>query len=180
MLIKQNNMNIVLRAVTLNDAKMLIRWRNNESVINHCLSRATITEESNREFFKNFIETGKYKQFIVECIDTDFSMVSYPIATVYLKDIDNTNKRCELCVFTSTDTEWKPDNQSEAIRMLVDMAFNEYGMHKVYSYVFYKFPEEVEILKNAGFSSEAILKDEALNFDGKYEDIVRLSIINTK
>ena len=173
-------MNIFLRPVTLNDTKMLVRWRNNEKVINHCLSRATITEESNREFYNNFIETGKYKQFIVECIDRDFAMVAYPIATVYLKDIDYTNKRCELCVFTSTDTEWKPENQSEAIHMLVEKAFNEYGMHKVYSYVFYKFPEEVELLKNAGFSSEAILKDEALSADGKYEDIVRLSIINNK
>lgn len=171
-------MNIVLRPVTLDDARMLIRWRNDDNVINHCLSRATITEESNREFYKNFIETGKYKQFIVDCIDTDFSVVSYPIATVYLKDIDYTNKRCELCVFTSTDTEWKLENQTEAIHLLVEKAFNEYGMHKVYSYVFYKFPEEVELLKNAGFSAEAILKDEALGADGKYEDIVRLSIIN--
>ena len=44
----------------------------------------------------------------------------------------------------------------------------------------YKFPEEVQLLKDAGFSAEAILKDEALSVDGKYEDIVRLSIINNK
>lgn len=173
-------MSIILRPVTLSDTQMLVRWRNNENVINHCLSRATITEESNREFYKNFIETGKYKQFIVECIDKEFSMVVYPIATVYLKDIDFTNKRCELCVFTSTDVDWKPENQSEAIRMLVDKAFKEYGMHKVYSYVFYKFPDEVELLKKAGFSQEAILKDEALNEDGNHEDIVRLSIIKSE
>lgn len=173
-------MSIKLRPVTLSDAQMLVRWRNNENVINHCLSRATITEETNREFYNNFIVTGKYKQFIVECIDRDFAMVAYPIATVYLKDIDYTNKRCELCVFTSTDMEWKQENQSAAIHMLVEKAFNEYGMHKVYSYVFYKFSEEVELLKNAGFSAEAILKDEALSAEGKYEDIVRLSIINTQ
>ena len=61
--------------------------------------------------------------------------------------------------------------------MLVEKAFNEYGMHKVYSYVFFKFADEVELLKNAGFSSEAILKDEAINENGEYEDIVRLSIL---
>ena len=148
-------------------------------MLNHCLSRAKITEESNREFFKNFVETGKYKQFMVERLADDYP-ISYPIATVYLKDMDYTNKRCELCIFTSTDTEWAPESQSLAIKMLVDKAFNEYGMHKVYSYVFYKFPEEVDLLKNAGFSSEAILKDEALNEEGKYEDIVRLSIIKNE
>lgn len=171
-------MKITLRNVTIQDAPHLIKWRNDERVINHCLSRATITEESNREFFKNYIETGKYKQFMVERIDEDFPMVAYPIATVYLKDMDYVNKRCELCIFTSTDTEWEPESQSMAIRMLIERAFNEYGMHKVYSYVFYKFSDEVNLLKNAGFSSEAILKDEAQNADGTYEDIVRLCIIN--
>lgn len=169
-------MKISLRPVTLKDGALLVKWRNDPSVISHCLSRTNITEESNRQFYEDNILTGKYKQFIVERVEDNFP-VSYPIATVYLKDMDYTNKRCELCIFTSTDTEWTPDIQSQAIRMLVDKAFNEYGMHKVYSYVFYKYSGEVEFLKNAGFSSEAILVEEALNSDGKYEDIVRLSVV---
>lgn len=172
-------MKIVLRPITLQDGPRLVKWRNNESVISHCLSRSTITEESNRKFFKNYVETGKYKQFIVERIEEDFPVVTYPIATVYLKDMDYTNRRCELCVFTSTDTEWEAESQSMAIHMLVEKAFNEYGMHKVYSYVFCKFPDEIEILKNAGFSPEVILKEEALNPEGKYEDVARLCVINT-
>lgn len=172
-------MKISLRPITIQDGHLLVKWRNDESVINHCLTRAVITEKSNCEFFKNNIETGKYKQFIVERINDDFPVVAYPIATVYLKDMDYTNKRCELCIFTSPDAEWEPENQSIAIKMLVEKAFNEYDMHKVYSYVFYKYPDEVDLLKNAGFSSEAILQDEAINSDGTYEDIVRLSIIKS-
>ena len=168
-------MNIVLRPITLEDAPTLIKWRNDENVINHCLSRATISEESNCEFFKNNILTGKYKQFMVECIVENYP-VKYPIATVYLKDIDNTNKRCELCIFTSNDSEWTVESQSVAIKMLVEKAFNEYGMHKVYSYVFSKYPEELEFLKNAGLTVEATLKEEALNADGSYEDLIRLAI----
>lgn len=169
-------MRIILRPVTLEDAPHLVKWRNDENVINHCLSRETITIESNREFYYKFVETGKYKQFMVECIVDNYPVI-YPIATVYLKDMDYTNKRCELCIFTSTDTEWESKNQSIAIKKLIEKAFNEYGMHKIYSYVFYKFPDEVELLKNAGFTMEAVLKDEALNAEGKYEDLVRLSII---
>ena len=173
-------MKILVRPITLQDGVHLVKWRNDERVINHCLSRASITEESNKEFFEKNVLTGKYKQFMVERLNEDFPMVAYPIATVYLKDMDYTNKRCELCIFTSTDTEWEPESQNMAIHMLVEKAFNEYGMHKVYSYVFYKFPDEVELLKNAGFSSEAILKEEALNADGKYEDVVRLCIIKSE
>ena len=97
-------MKIYLRPITLEDGRHLVKWRNDKNVINHCLTRSTITEDSNREFFKNYVQTGKYIQFMVERLDEDFPMVAYPIATVYLKDMDYVNKRCELCIFTSTDT----------------------------------------------------------------------------
>ena len=74
-------MKIVLRPITLQDGVHLVKWRNDENVLNHCLSRAKITEESNAEFFKNFVETGKYKQFMVERIDEDFPIVAYPSRT---------------------------------------------------------------------------------------------------
>ena len=61
--------------------------------------------------------------------------------------------------------------------MLIEKAFQEYGMHKIYTYAFYKYNDEIELLKNAGFSVETILKEEAMNKDGLYEDVVRLSII---
>ena len=171
-------MKIILRPITEQDGKYIVKWRNSEKVKNHCMIRTVITEESNRKFYKEFVATGKYKQFIVERVDEQFSLASYPIATVYLKDMDYCNRRCELCVFTSDDSEWLSDGQSLAVKMLLEKAFNEYGMHKVYSYVFYKYAEEVELLKLAGFSVETILKEEALNEEGEYEDIVRMSIFN--
>jgi len=171
-------MKIFLRPITEKDGIHIVKWRNSEKVKNHCMSKTQITEESNRKFYNEYVATGKYKQFIVERIDEEFSLASYPIATVYLKDMDYGNKRCELCVFTSDDSEWLADGQSLAIKMLLEKAFGEYGMHKVYSYVFYKYADEVELLKSAGFSVETILKEEALNEDGQYEDVVRLSIFN--
>ena len=61
--------------------------------------------------------------------------------------------------------------------MLIDKAFNELGMHKVYSYVFYKFLDEAELLKRAGFESEAILKEEAIDENENYVDVVRFAIV---
>lgn len=170
-------MNIYLRPIAENDGPNIVRWRNDPAVLSHCLDKTRITEESNRAFFEANVLTGKYKQFIVECVDSYSGVCTYPIATVYLKDMDYGNKRCELCIFTSSDVEWNPEGQAIAIEMLIKKAFNEYGMHKVYSYVFYKFSDEVELLKNAGFSVETILKDEAVNEDGKYEDLVRMCVI---
>lgn len=81
-----------------------------------------------------------------------------------------------MCIFTSTDSDWTPESQSIAIKLLINKAFNEYDMHKIYTYVFDKYQDEVSLLKSAGFSAEAILKDEAINEKGGYDDVVRLSI----
>ena len=170
-------MRIYLRPVTEEDGELIVRWRNAPNVSSHCFTKNKITLESNRRFYKEYIETGKYVQFIVERMEEQFGVASYPIATCYLKDIDYNNKRCELCIFTSDDEEWNTESQSIAVKMLIDKAFNELGIHKVYSYVFYKFLDEAELLKRAGFESEAILKEEAIDENGNYVDVVRFAIV---
>ena len=169
-------MGIILRPISLNDGPFIVKWRNDDRVKSHCMSKSSITIESNEAFFHANVETGKYKHFIVDFIDRDFPMVSYPIASVYLKDMDYENKRCELCIFTSSDREWNIESQSMGIKLLLDKAFNEYGMYKVYSYIFSKFPEEVVLFEKAGFLIESILKAEALNDKGDYEDVIRMTI----
>lgn len=169
-------MRIYLRPATLEDGPNIVKWRNHPKVASHCMNKQPITVESNAEFFHRNVETGNYKQFIVECIDEDFGVSSYPIATIYLKEMDQINKRCELCVFTSDDQEWNTESQSIAIKMLLHKAFNEYGMHKVYSYVFYSFLDEAELLRRSGFSVEAVLRNEAVDLDGNFQDVIRFSI----
>ena len=173
-------MKIFLRPVTIDDSDYIVKWRNDENVISHCFSKAKVTKESNKRFFEENVLTGKYKQFMVERVEEDFGVATYTIATVYLKDMDYENNRCELCVFSNNDVEWSSENQATGIRMLIEKAFNEYGMHKVYSYVFKKFPEEIDLLLNAGFKEEALLKKEAKSITGVYEDVIRLSILNEK
>ncbi len=171
-------MQIYLRPISESDGPNIVRWRNDPNVLEHCLDKSHITEESNLAFFKANVETGKYKQFIVEYVESYSGVCTYPIATVYLKDMDYGNQRCELCIFTSSDVEWNPEGQAIAIEMLVDKAFNEYGMHKVYTYVFKKYQNEVELMKAAGFEVESVFKDEAVSLEGNYEDVMRLCIIN--
>ncbi len=170
-------MRIYLRPIMLEDGPTIVKWRNADSVKNHCLNKSEVTLESNERFFKTYIETGKYKQFIVERIDEDFGVSSYPIATVYLKDMDEGNHRCELCIFTSDDQEWNTESQSIAIKQLLNKAFEEYGMHKVYSYVFKDNADEMELLEKAGFHKEAELEEEALDLKGNYVNMLRMCVI---
>ena len=168
-------MRIFLRPITENDAAHIVKWRNSEKVLKHCMTKTPITLESHMQYYRDRVLTGKNIQFIVERVEEELGLAAYPIATIYLKDVDRENHRCELCVFTSSDIEWEMEGQVMATKMLLEKAFNEYGMHKVYSRVFYN--EGIEMLKAAGFSLESVLKEEVF-MDGKYQDIYRLSIFN--
>lgn len=171
-------MRIYIRPITKEDTRLIVKWRNAPSVSKHCLNKKPITEKSHLDFFEKNIVPEYYQQYIVERIEELTGVISYPIATVYLKDIDWVNGRCELCIFTSDDEEWNTESQTIAVRMLLDKAFKELGIRKIYSYVFYRFLDEAELLKKSGFKTEAILKDEAVDENGNFEDIVRFSIFN--
>ena len=150
-------MRIYLRPVTLDDGARIVKWRNSPDVSSHCFDKTP---------------------FIVERIDEDFGVSSYPIATVYLKDFDLVNRRCELCIFTSDDQEWNTESQSIAINLLLKKVFKEYGMHKVYAFVFADNTDEVALMKRVGLKEEAVLKKEAVNSRGDYVDVLRMTIVD--
>ena len=168
-------MRIFLRPITEKDGDHIVKWRNSDKVLKDCMTKAPITLESHMQYYHDRVLTGKNIQFIVERVEEETGLAAYPIATIYLKDVDRENNRCELCVFTSSDIEWEVESQLLAIKMILDKAFGEYGMHKVYSRVFYN--EGIELLKQAGFTLESVLKSEVL-IDGEYHDIYRMSIFN--
>ncbi|SDA79146.1 Protein N-acetyltransferase, RimJ/RimL family [Butyrivibrio sp. INlla18] len=169
-------MNVFLRPINEDDGKLIVRWRNNPKVAMHCFNRTPVTEESHRKFYEEQVKTGNYKQFIVEKIEESSGVCFYPIATVYLKDIDRTNKRCQLCIFTSDDEEWNTECQMIAINKLLMIAFEELGMHKVYSFVFTRYSDEKELLENAGLTVETVMKSEAIGSEGEFEDAYRMVI----
>lgn len=169
-------MMIRLRPITIADGPYIVKWRNTPSVLAHCLNQTPITLESNEVFFRQHVITGDYVQFVVEQRNAEEDAVPCPIATVYLKDIDKTNKRCELCMITSGEHEWNTESQAAAVKLLLQKAFSEMKIHKVYSYAFYRFINEASLLKRAGFTMEAVLREEVINADGEYDDIVRFAI----
>lgn len=171
-------MRVFLRDVRIEDGNLIVKWRNNPSVIRHSIDKTLISEETNKEFFEKNILTERYRQYIVYKIDEQYGAISYPIGTVFLKDCDKINKRCELGIYEGTDIEWDKEAKLSAISMLLSKAFNEFGMHKVYAYVFSDDFDGKNLLSEIGFKEEGLLLSEIVSEDNNYRDIVRMSIFN--
>ena len=48
-------MRLYLRPITEEDGAFIVKWRNSEKVQRHCMTKAPITIESNKKFFKENI-----------------------------------------------------------------------------------------------------------------------------
>lgn len=171
----EDKVKVALRKITLDESPYIIKWRNNPETLKNCIDRRLLTEESNRAFFEEYVASGKYIQYIVDKAVEGFEgIASYPIASVFLKNIDTVNNKCELGILPSDDTDWDDIGKEMAIKALLDIAFSTYRMNKVYAHVFADVREEIEVFKKAGFVHEAYLESEVLDDEGNYRDIVRL------
>lgn len=66
---------------------------------------------------------------------------------------------------------------TEAIGMMLDMAFHEYGMHRVSVGVVGLNINALEFYKKIGFKQEGIM-EEAYYYDGEYSDFVMMRILS--
>ena len=80
-------------------------------------------------------------------------------------------------MFPGEDEEWNSESQKLAVEQMLEMAKDDFGMHKIYAYVYADCNEEVELLKNCGFSVEAEFTDE-ICYNGFYRNLLRLVVIN--
>lgn len=169
-------MQIYIKPVEKKDSEYIVSWRNSPEISRNRFDRTQITMETNLKFYEENVLTGKYIQFMVYRIDDDFSVCSYPVATIFLKNIDRVNHKCEMGMFPRDKREWVNEGQEIAIQLLLDKAFHEYGMHKVYTLLFEDNVDEASLFIRAGFTVEGTLKDE-FYFDNAYRNVLRLSIL---
>lgn len=170
-------MRIYLRKINPKDSEYIVKWRNHPQVLRHCMDGTLITVESQLMFYNTNILTRKYIQFMVEKMDESYGTFSYPVASVYLKNLDYENGKCELGVIPNEDEEWDDEAKIEAVRQLTLRAFHEFHFHKVYAYVFADCDDEVRLMEKCGFLIEGRFCSEIFDA-GEYRDIIRLAVIN--
>lgn len=72
---------------------------------------------------------------------------------------------------------WGKGYGTEAVKALIDFAFEEKKLHKVFARYFKSNPASGKIMEKIGMKQEGLLKDHVLK-DGKYEDLFYYGIIN--
>lgn len=72
---------------------------------------------------------------------------------------------------------WGKGYGTEAAKAIIDFAFKEKELHKVFARYFKSNPASGRIMQKVGMVQEGLLKDQVVK-DGKYEDLIYFGIIN--
>ena len=163
------NENVTIRPITEADTDNIIRWRNAPSVTEHFIYRTPLTAEAHLNWLHNRVETGEVAQFVIMDGET-------PVGSVYLRDIDRTNRKCEYGIFIGEESCRGRGVGSAAAKLALAYAFATLNMNRVFLRVFADNTRAIRSYENAGFRYEGRFRDDVI-IDGEAYDMVFMGIL---
>lgn len=160
--------------ITPDDTAKIVKWRNTPSVVDNFIFRTPLTEEAHLQWYKNKILTGQVAQFVITDNET-----GEDVGSVYLRDIDKDNRKCEYGIFIGEESCRGKGLGTAAARLILSYAFEELNMNRVFLRVFAKNKAAINSYKHAGFRVEGIFKQDVI-IDGTAYDMVFMAILKSE
>lgn len=173
---KGNNIVIVSERLLLTllirgDAEDVLDWINNGEVV------------KNFQFFTRGFSFYDEVRYIEKMMNSPSDLLlgiiteeGELIGTCGLHEIDFNNSTARLGVIIGKKEYWGQGYAREATRVLLNWAFSEMGLHKIYLNVFTTNTKAFNLYSGVGFLEEGTLRSE-YKIRGGYVDMLRMAIL---
>ncbi|QUI21671.1 GNAT family N-acetyltransferase [Vallitalea pronyensis] len=163
---------ILLRKMEEKDIEYYNKWSNDFDVVeNTYLNLDAMSIDDTKQFFHRISTSTNAKTFIIESI-TD----STPIGITSLISIDSYNRNAEFIIDIGDKSFWGKGIGREATTMILDYAFKELNLHRIYLRVFTFNERAINLYRTIGFIEEGVAREALFRF-GKWHGIVSMSIL---
>ena len=166
---------IRLRKMTSEDAEELLKFYSNEKVYRYTDWYGPETLERSREvidIWNKAFDDGWIMRFAIADKATDKI-----IGTIYLNDFEG--KRAEIGYELSEDY-WRQGIMSEAIKEMLSLGFNQFGLMRIQAFVCEENTASREILKKFKFKEEGYLRQfECHCVTGECKDMYVYGLLKT-
>lgn len=160
------------------DRFSIMKWRNEQ--IYHLRQSRPLTEEDQQRYFNNVVsklyDNPKPDQILFSFLENDVC-IGYG-GLVHINWIDR-NGEISFIMDTRLESEHFAEHWGNYLTMLKAVAFEDLGLHKIYTYAFDLRPHLYTMLEANGYKREATLKEHCL-FNGEYKDVVLHSLWNDR
>lgn len=160
------------------DRFSIMKWRNEQ--IYHLRQARPLTEDDQQRYFDNVVsklyDNPKPDQILFSYMEKGVC-IGYG-GLVHINWIDR-NGEISFIMDTKLEAEHFAEHWSNYLTMLKSVAFDDLGLHKIYTYAFDLRPHLYTMLEANGYKREATLKEHCL-FNGEYKDVVLHSLWNNR
>jgi RimJ/RimL family protein N-acetyltransferase len=161
---------VTLRPLAESDVDSIMTWVNRPEIVGNlaAFSGAAMTREQELEWCKRTI-AGPDRVFSVFATDDDRYLGQVGVHQIHAR-----SKVGRLGAVIATKSEMGKGYGSAAITAVMDRAFGELGLHKLWLMVFRTNDRGQRLYKRLGFVEEGILREEYFH-EGAWHDMVRMS-----
>ncbi|GCF12364.1 N-acetyltransferase [Haloarcula mannanilytica] len=154
---------VALRTIEDEDVPFLQETVNDPAVRHGLSASQPMTEQAEREWLES--ETGLESEnvHLLVCVDGE------RVGTVGLMAVTTQPGNAEIGYFLSPEA-WGNGYATDAVRTVVDYAFQARRLHRVYAKVLAGNDGSQRVLEKAGFEREGTLRDHWFR-DGRHEDV---------
>jgi UDP-4-amino-4,6-dideoxy-N-acetyl-beta-L-altrosamine N-acetyltransferase len=167
-----NGKRVRLRPMTIGDAPDVVRWRNDPFVSEHLFGDGPPTLDSHVQWFEQMQARGDRQEFIIVERATGRA-----IGTIGLSAIDRGHRRAEYGILIGEAEARGQGYAREASQLLLEYAFNELQLHRVYLLVFADHMSALGLYVHLGFQIEGTLRGHVFK-RGVFRDVIEMAILN--
>ncbi|MCR2045369.1 GNAT family N-acetyltransferase [Anaerosalibacter massiliensis] len=165
---------IYLRLMEERDIPFKVRWINDSDVNATLNFDYPISEIGTRNWLNKAAANSSRKDFIVCLREND-----RPIGYGGLLDIDIKNSKAESYMGIGETDCWGKGYAREIRTIILEYAFMQLGLNKVYSYVWEENKKMIKVNERAGFKVDGKLREDVFSH-GEYRSRLIMSILKSE
>lgn len=165
---------VLLKELSASDMPAVNRWRNDPELVSHLASPYRfVNAETDRDWFESYQRSRSTQ---VRCCIWTLRRPHRRVGLVSLTGIDPVHRSAEFHVMIGEDRDRGAGLGTEATRLMLDHAFFNLNLHRVYLTVLEENRRAVAVYRKLGFKREGVLRQAAFK-QGAYKDLVLFSVL---
>jgi len=162
---------VALAPVKTDDLPLMFDWINDREQVHFNASYKPVSEQQHQEWFEALRLRKDIELFGIRLLET-----GELIGTCQLHSINKIHRNAELQIRLGNVSLRGQGYGTEAVRLLLEFAFKDLNLRRVYLHVFSSNLAAIHVYEKAGFTREGLLR-KAAYINGEYVDVVVMGIL---
>ena len=165
---------VTLRAIERDDLPRYVAWLNDPDVTHHLTLYLPLNADNEADWYDSQRKDNTQQNFAIVVNEGNIH-----IGSVGLMSINQKEQNAELGIVIGDKGQWGKGYGREAIQLLLNFAFAEMNLHRVYLRADASNTQAIRCYQNCGFVEEGRLRD-AVYHRGHFEDQLIMSVLRSE